>query len=271
MARVLLPLMTDIPFGAETYSYDILTKRGAAEIFTSATTRIPLVDIELERKTRRLPMAILGFQVTDIELEQARIANRPIETYKVDAVRRGLAEWENSLAIKGDTTLGIPGLVNAVGIQVLDAENGAGSSPLWENKTPAEIAEDVRKVMVAINKYRPHKADTLALPADQYGMLQRSMGGTDTRTIEKYIRDNGWFSVIVQVDELSTAGDNGSAAILAMESDNDVAELLIPGHGTDIQRKEPVRVPIGYQVPIYEQCGGAIVRFPLAIARMDGV
>lgn len=270
-ARTLVPLKNDIPLGTETYAYDVITRKGAAEIYAAGATKIPLVDVDVVRKQRKIAWVVTGFQVTTPELIAARLANKPVETYKADACRRAIAERENTLAFTGDPSLEIEGLVNATGIQVIPAPNGAAGTAAWSTKTSMEILNDIRALAQAINNYKPHVADTLALPPIQHGLLQNPVSGNDTRTLMQYVLAAGWFKTIVSANELAKAGVAGVDCAIAMDSDPDVAELLVPGNGQDIFRDEPVRFDLGYRVPVYEQCGGTVIRYPLAIARMDGI
>lgn len=268
-ARNLVNVKSDIPEGAETYSYDVITRSGAAKILAPGADDIPLVDADLRRETVRIYSIAAGFRLYIQELRAAAMANRPIETTKAGIARKAVAEKENKLAWIGDADYNITGLVNAEGIQVVNvADNEGGTSTNWKDKTGMEIIADLRSARNKVNKLPGHNADTLVLPPDQYELLEKNVNDYDTRTIRDYLKQVGWFTNIERAKELEGQGTGGTDSLLVFDSSPEVMELLVP---MDITRHdEEYKFPY-YQIPVEERCGGVVVRYPMAIVRGDGI
>jgi len=113
-----------------------------------------------------------------------------------------------------------------------------------------------------------HNADTLALPPDQYEALEAPYNQYNNQTIMQYIRSQGWFERIVRAPELEGVGQSGGNAMLALDSSREVIELLVP---MDIERHEPEWSFPRWKFAVEERCGGVIIRYPMAIARGDGI
>lgn len=269
-ARTILSLKTDIDPGAETFGYDVLTRRGAAKIFAHGADDVPLVDADIERVTARIYSIVAGFHYTVQEMRAARLAGRAVDAIRADTVRKAIAEKENDIAFKGDAEYNLTGLLSWPGIQIATAANNlAGTSTKWKDKSGMEIIADIREARKLINSQPGHQVDTLCLPPEQYEELERPVSDLDTRPIRRYLQDVGWFRRIVQVDALEGAGAGGTDSLLALDSSPDVVQLVIP---MDITRHDVYQdAPFRFLVPVEERTGGVIVRYPLGICRMDGI
>jgi len=152
-ARSIFNVKTDIPAGAKTYSYDVLTRSGAAKILAPGATDVPLVDADLTEETVKIYSIVAAFNISVQEVREAQMAGRPIDVTKADTVRKAIAEKENQVTFSGDKTHGIKGLTDAVGIQVYATpQNEAGTSTKWKDKTGKEIVADIRKAKNMVNK-----------------------------------------------------------------------------------------------------------------------
>lgn len=115
--RTLVKTKTDVPEWIETYTYKVMTRRGAAKLYAYRAKDIPLVDQDMTEKSVRIYGAIVGFEVTDNELSAARALGVPLEATKAITARRAIAELENKVFFTGDEEYKIDGFVNYVGIQ----------------------------------------------------------------------------------------------------------------------------------------------------------
>jgi hypothetical protein len=268
-ARTIFNVKTDVPAGAETYSYDVIKRSGAAKILAPGAEDIPLVDADMERHTEKIYSIAAAFRVSVQELRQAQLAGRPIETTKADTVRRAIAEKENRLVWVGDAKHNILGVTNAEGIQTMAVSNNqAGTSTKWKDKTGKEIVSDLRKARSTINRLPGHNADTLLVTPDAMEELEKEYNEYTNQTVLQYLRSQNWFSRIDFTSDLEGRGEGGTDCFLAFDSSPDVVEVLIP---MDITRHpEEYKFP-NYKIPFEERTGGAIVRYPMAIVRGDGI
>ncbi|WP_239256680.1 DUF2184 domain-containing protein [Listeria ilorinensis] len=270
-ARSVFNVKTDIPAGAETYGYDVLTRSGAAKIIANGADDLPLVDVDVKRYFAQIYTIALGFRYSLQDIRQSQMTNQPVDATKAATVRRGIAEKENKLAWIGDPKYNIQGVATATGIQVeAVGNNAAGTSTKWSDKSSEEIVEELRKLRKRITVLPGYgdAALVLALPPDQYEELNRRYSDYDARTIMKVIQDNNWFSAIKRVADLKGAGIAGADSLLIFHSERETAELLLPMDITRLQ--EEWKYP-NWKVPCEERFGGAVVRAPHAILRGDGI
>lgn len=269
-ARTVVNLKTDDPAGAETISYDMITRKGAAKIFAyGGADDVPLVDMDVKRHTQRVFGVVSGFRVGVQEKRAAQMVGRAIDTMKAEAARRAVAEKENHFFYVGDAAYSAEGLVNATGIQTtVVAQNAGKTSTKWKDKTAEEIIEDIRDARKKVNKLPALNANTLLLPPDQYEDLDRPVNSENySMTIRKWLQEQKWFTSIIRVPQLVSVGDADADSFVIFDSS--VVELSLP---MDITRHPEVLLAnLSSQVNLEERTGGAVTRYPLGICRADGI
>ncbi|MFL0584712.1 DUF2184 domain-containing protein [Solibacillus silvestris] len=268
-ARSIFALKTDIPAGAKTYSYDVLTRSGVAKILAPGANDVPLVDADLTEETVKIYSIAAAFNISVQEVREAQMAGRQLDVTKADIVRKAIAEKENQIAFSGDGKYGIKGLTDAVGIQVYAApQNEAGTSTQWKDKTGKEIVADIRKAKNMINKLNGHTADTLLLTPDSSEELEKTFNEFTQQSVLEYIRSQNWFQRIETVNDLKGKGLAGSNCFVVLDSSPNVVELGIP---LDITRHPQEYAFPNTKVPFEERTTGLIIRYPMAIVRADGI
>ena len=268
-ARSIFALKTDIPAGAKTYSYDVLTRSGVAKILAPGANDVPLVDADLTEETVKIYSIAAAFNISVQEVREAQMAGRQLDVTKADIVRKAIAEKENQIAFSGDSKYGIKGLTDAVGIQVYAApQNEAGTSTQWKDKTGKEIVADIRKAKNMINKLNGHTADTLLLTPDSSEELEKTFNEFTQQSVLEYIRSQNWFQRIETVNDLKGKGLAGSNCFVVLDSSPNVVELGIP---LDITRHPQEYAFPNTKVPFEERTTGLIIRYPMAIVRVDGI
>lgn len=268
-ARSIFSLKTDIPAGAKTYSYDVLTRSGVAKILAPGANDVPLVDADLTEETVKIYSIAAAFNISVQEVREAQMAGRQLDVTKADIVRKAIAEKENQIAFSGDGKYGIKGLTDAVGIQVYAApQNEAGTSTQWKDKTGKEIVADIRKAKNMINKLNGHTADTLLLTPDSSEELEKTFNEYTQQSVLEYIRSQNWFQRIETVNDLKGKGLASSNCFVVLDSSPNVVELGIP---LDITRHPQEYAFPNTKVPFEERTTGLIIRYPMAIVRTDGI
>lgn len=268
-ARSIFNLKTDIPAGAETYSYDVMTRSGVAKILAPGATDVPLVDADLDRHTVNVYSIAAAFNISVQEVRQSLMAGKSIDVTKVDTVRKAIAEKENQIAFRGEKKYGIKGLTDAVGIQVyVVPQNEAKTSTYWKDKTGKEIVDDIRKAKNMVNKLNGHEADTLLLTSDSFEHLEKTFNEYTQQTVLEYIKSQNWFKRIETVNDLCEKGLAKSECFVVLDSSPSVVELGIP---MDIVRHPQEYAFPNTKVPFEERTTGLIIRYPMAICRADGI
>lgn len=268
-ARSIFALKTDIPAGARTYSYDILTRSGAAKILAPGASDIPLVDADLEEETVKIYSIAAAFGVDIQEVREANMLGISIDTTKAELVRKAIAEKENQIAFSGDEKYNIKGLTDITGIQVLAATAGESTKTTWKEKTGEEIMDDILTAKGKVDKLNGHEADTLLLTPDAKQQLQRKVYNEFTKqTALQYLQSENTFARIETVNDLKGKGTAGTDCFVVLDSSADVVELGIP---MDIMRHPQEYAFPRTKVPFEERTTGLIVRYPMAICRVDGI
>lgn len=269
-ARSIFALKTDIPAGAKTYSYDVMTRSGVAKILATGATDVPLVDADLTEETVKIYSIAAAFNISIQEVREAQMSGRPIEVTKADTVRKAIAEKENQVAFSGDKKHGIKGLTDAVGIQVYATpQNEGGTSTKWADKTGEEIIDDVIEAKSKVDMLNGHEADTLLLTPDAKKQLQKKVFNEFTKqTALQYLQSENMFKRIETITDLKGKGLADTDCFVVLDSSPDVVELGIP---LDIMRHPQEYAFPNTKVPFEERTTGLIIRYPLAICRADGI
>lgn len=270
-ARQILNVKTDVDPGAETYGYDVMTRSGVAKILANNSDDIPLVDVDMTREHQRIYSIATGFRYSVQDQRAAAMTGRSLDTTKAGVARRAVAEKENRLAWIGDETYNIKGICNATGIQTENVPTSAKGGTEWSGKTGEEILEDIRIIRALVTVLPGHGSTsnlTLALPPEQYEILSRRFNQYDARTILEVIQSRKWFGSIVRAPELRKVGTGSTDSFIVFDSSKEVIELLVP---MDIYRHEPEWKFPNWKIAVEERCGGCVIRYPMAIARGDGI
>jgi hypothetical protein len=268
IGRTLFNLKTDVPSGAEVYGYDVITRSGSAKVLAPGADDIPLVDADKRRHKMDIFSIAAAIRYSIQELRNAQMAGITVDSTKAEIARRAIAEKENRIIWHGDADHNIPGVVNAEGIQTVAVDAGASGKTEWKDKTGKEIVADVRKARNLINRLPGHTANTLILTPAGMEMLEMEYNANTDKTVLEYIRSQNWFTNIVATSDLEGQGTNGTDCFLVLDNSPSVIQILLT---MDIFRHETEYKFPNYKVPFEERLGGAIVRYPMAIVRGDGI
>lgn len=268
-ARKVFAVKSDIPAGAETYSYDVITRSGVAKILAPGASDVPLVDADMERHTVNIYSIAAAFNISVQEVRQAQMSGRPIEVTKADTVRKAIAQKENQIAFNGEEKYNIKGITNATGVQVYAVPQGAKGSTTWAEKTGEEIVNDLIDAKGKVDKLPGHEADTLLLTTEAKLLLQKKVFNDFTKqTAIQYLQSENFFRTIETVEDLAGKGLAKSNCFVVLDSSPSVVELGVP---MDITRHPQEYKFPNTKVPFEERLAGLIIRYPMAIVRADGI
>ncbi|MBC1935185.1 DUF2184 domain-containing protein [Listeria grandensis] len=272
-ARTLFSIKTDIPAGARTHTYRILSRSGAAKIIANGADDLPLVDADLTEHTIKIHTIAAGFKYSIHELRESQEGNygTPIDATRAATARKAIAEKENRIVWQGEAKHNIVGVCSTPGIQVLNASaTGTGNSTKFADKTSEQIIEDfrqARKKVVVLPGYSSLRL-SVAVPADQYEELGRRYSDYDSRTILEVLQSRPWFKTIRSVSDLVGVGTGGTDSMLLFDDSPETMEMLIPMDITQLQAEWSYP---NWKIPVEERCGGVLIRFPMAVVRVDGI
>lgn len=142
------------------------------------------------------PLTPWGLEIkySVLELESAAKMGRPIDQQKFEALKLKHQMDIDEMVYVGDATLNVGGLLNnALVTNVSNLPNGAAASPLWVNKTPAEILKDVNDLLISVwtasgFAVMPNK---ILVPPTQFGWIStQTVSTAGSVSILKYLLEN---------------------------------------------------------------------------------
>lgn len=200
-----LPFRKDVTVADEVSSYTLSTfaspgnlgghgiRTGKAWI-GKATDQIGGVSVDISKQSNPLTPWALEIKYSIMELESAARLGRPIDAQKQEALN---LKWEmdkDEQAYVGDASLGQLGFCNHnLVTNVSNVPNGATSSPLWSNKTPAEILADINAMITSgwVASGYSVMPNRILLPPTQFGLIStQTVSTAGNVSILKYVLEN---------------------------------------------------------------------------------
>lgn len=166
---------------------------GSLPWISPETTAIPGVSIDGQKTV--LPLRLLAREIsyTSVELDRSQLLGNPIDAQKMDAFNNIYQMNTDQMVYIGATEVGATGLLNNASVVAGSVPNGVSGSPLWLNKTPDEILDDVNTLLEstwAASAFAVCPGE-LRLPPYQYSLIcQRKVSSAGNVSILKYLEEN---------------------------------------------------------------------------------
>lgn len=222
--------------GSVFYSGDVA---GAAEFLSGQGFDMPFADISTEQHLQMNHLAGIGYTWSLQELNRAAKLGRNLGNEKAMAARKVAEAFVHNIAMLGNAAKGMSGLVNDANVPTTDVPaDGTGAATTFASKTPDQINRDVNAALNAPTNATKETmmADTLLLPTSRLQYMASTRIGDGTDTILKFVKENNSYTLetgqpltIMGRRELETAGDGGSARMVAYENSRDVVQMHLPG------------------------------------------
>ena len=152
------------------------------------------IALDIGKTAQPLMLWAMVLSWTIPELLASQQLGRPIDTDKLKGLKLKHQMDTDEQVYIGDTALGIPGLVNnSSAVTPFNLANGAASSPLWKNKTPAEILTDINVILTAVwaSTGYARLPNRLLLPPYLLSYLATTLiSSAGNQSILKYIVEN---------------------------------------------------------------------------------
>lgn len=151
------------------------------------------VSVDIGKTTSPLTLWALQLGWTIPELESAQKLGRPVDQQKFQALQLKWQMDTDEQVYIGDNALGLSGLVNSSQVSVSNVVNGAGGSPLWANKTPAEILADINTILSnawTASGYAVCPSKLLVDPVNYSRLSSTLVSSAGNVSLLTYLRDN---------------------------------------------------------------------------------
>lgn len=253
-----------------------ITPTGKAWI-AKDTNMITGVALDIGKTTHPLYLWAMEVKYTLPELESAQKLGRPIDTQKYDAMKIKHQMDIDEMIYVGDTTFNEFGLFNSPLITPSNVVNGASSSPLWANKTPQEILNDVNTLLTntwAATGYSIMPS-SLRIPPQHFGYLVATLVSTaGSQSVMEFLRNNSLSNAangrpldIQPVKWLTGRGAGGTNRMVAYTRDaNRVRYPLVPLQRTPMEYRSLYQI-----VTYFGRLGVMEFPYPETISYCDGI
>jgi hypothetical protein len=244
-----------------------------AKIVAVYAKDFPRVDVYGTAKSVKIKSIGDAYGYTIQEIRRAAMQpNAKLESRRAITARRAIDEKQDTIAWFGDEASGLQGFINHPNIsEYILANNAAGTSKAWANKTDDEKLADVIGIITAAPLATNGKEtpDTLILPMSLYNDLAFTPYGTNKdHTLLWFIQTH--YTMITKIDwveELKGAGANGTNRIMAYTRDPMKLTLEIP---QPFEQFPPQQEGLEYKIICHQRTAGVIVYYPASVYMADG-
>lgn len=280
-ALKLFPVSSEVDPGAETVTYYSYDKVGLAKIISNYATDLPRADVKGKPTTAIIKSLGDSYGYSIQEMRASAMAGKSLDTRKAEAARYQIDYLNNKIAWCGDKETGLHGVLSPENdIPLYVPATGAKGSTKWVDKTEDEILADITGMLtqMARTTKKVEKADTLALPAEAYIVLQnRRIEGTASNVLS-YIQENiKDIANIVSCPELDP--DSVDTNPYAAETDGQGVLLLFKNDARKLTIENPLpfmQYPVQTQglemvVPCEARTAGAMIYYPMSLLIAPGI
>jgi hypothetical protein len=280
-ARQLIPVDTRVPSGAETFTYRQFDQDGVVIVGHNYSGEIPDSDVKASETISKLVSLLGGYHYSVQDMRAAAFAGVPLDAKKASAVRFAFERKLEVIAAVGTSGInpdvGITGLTNAPGI-VSVAQKSTGT---WIAQIATSIAAGVASVISDVNAltagifaatggvWGEPGTLSLVLPIDEYNAL-------NTTASHLTYNDSNLLQTVLKVcnlkdidywNPLGSAGSGSKGRIMCYPRDPEILSLII---SQEFEQFAPQPKNLAFGIPCHMRTGGVTVRYPLAVAYMDG-
>lgn len=250
-----------------------------------STDQIGGVGVDTGKSTTPLTPWGLEVKFTVLELESAAKMGRPIDDQKFEALKLKHQMDIDEMVYVGDSNLNLTGLLNnSLATNVSNVPNGASASPLWANKTPAEILADINNMLTSTwqtSAYAVMPRNVL-LPPLQFGYISTQVVSSagNVSILEYVLKNNiitasGQGNISIKPAKWAVGAGAGGTLTVANGHDRMCAytneKQFVRYPMTTLQRTPIQFDSIFHKSTYYCRLGGVELVYPETIAYRDGI
>lgn len=262
--RGIVPIKTGIPTWAENVAIvKVLENANEPVPHQIGNQKAPSPSFDRSRGTLGLLEFALSYQIFQAELDRAQVTGINIQDTAVLANQRAAEEFLDKVASLGYATYGLPGLVSSTDVNVIAVTGD------WDNNSNESILLDVSNFIFSVFDQSKNLLSTtqLLIPDNKVQTLKNRFNSFGV-SLFKLITDANPGVKIVPWFKLRTAGAAGATRMVAFDSSNDVAEMLMVHELID---GKPLEIHGGYEVLQTVKTGGVMIHQPLGLSYADGI
>lgn len=276
--REFVPVTSEAPPGAETWTYYMWDALGMAEIVANYANDIRRVATTSVKASFDIETYALGYDWSVLDIERAAMAGVNYRNRKADAVRRGFELRFEKLAATGQPGTSIKGLLNNANVPIFPAST-VGGGTVWGAGTKA--AEDALADLlnledaIILTTQGVETPDTLLLPLNKFRYIQKTAiytgaASDPSRTIlsvfldrTQNVRNVDWWLPMATADAAGT-GPRG----LMYRRDPEHVHFEMPMAPRELP---PQAKDLALMVNSWARAGGVAFEYPLSASYIDGI
>jgi hypothetical protein len=261
----ILPVTSEAGTGAQTFTYRIMDSTGEFRLLADAASDLPRADISQVEKSINIRSFGGSFGYTVQELRAAQMANIALEQRRAAAVRRAYEEKVESVALFGESTVGLAGFFNNSSVDIVAADKWFTTSTI----TAQEMNELLNYGVSAIinGSKMKEQPDTILLGYEDYNKVSttRNSDSSDVTVLEYFLRTNPYIRNVEPINQL-TKGNNGgklnTSRMVVYKRDPEKVQLHIP---QPLELFPAQQRGLEFIVPAHARVGGVALYYPKSV------
>ncbi len=278
-ALSLFPVSSEVPEGAETFTYYSYDKTGMAKIINNYATDLPRADVKGEPHTGYVKSIGDSYGYSVQEMRASRMAGKSLDVRKGESARYAADYMANKIAWAGDKKHKLMGILsedNDIPKYVLSTVTVDGVEHTeFIYKSADQILYDINGMQKYVSKLTKNveKPDTLVLPSNVYiDLATRRIPDTET-TVLKFIMDHApYLKEIREANEIQAESTDinptGSNVGLLFTNNEKKLTLEIPMHFYQYPLQEK---GLEIEIPCEERVAGMVIYYPLSALIVEGI
>lgn len=277
-ALSMFPISSEVPEGAETFTYYSYDKIGLAKIINNYATDLPRTDVKGKPTTGYVKSIGDSYGYSVQEMRASRMTGKSLDVRKGESARYAIDYLANKIAWAGNEENGLMGILsenNDIPRFVLSTIEVNGEQKTeFKYKSADQILFDINNMQkfVAMITKNVEKPDTLVLPAHIYvDLATRRLPDTDTTVLEFLIKHAPYLKEIREANELQADAKDinptGNDIIFMFTNDERKLTLEIPMHFYQYPLQEK---GLEIEIPCEARVAGMIIYYPLAALIAEG-
>lgn len=278
-ALSLFPVSSEVPEGAESFTYYSYDQTGLAVIINNYATDLPRADVKGKPTTGYVKSIGTSYGYSVQEMRASKMTGKSLDVRKGESARYAADYLVNRIAWRGDKENNLVGILseeNDIPKFILSTVTVDGKERTeFCYKNADQILEDINNMQKYVSQLTKNveKPDTLVLPAHVYiDLATRRIPDTET-TILKFIMDHApYLKEIREANELQAESTDmnptgSNVALLYTNSPKKMTlEIPMPFLQHALQEKG-----LEIEIPCEERVGGMVIYYPLSALIAEGI
>jgi hypothetical protein len=258
----ILPVTSEAGPGAQTYTYRVMDSTGEFRLIADAADDLPRADVSQVEKSINIRSFGGSFGYTVQELRAAQMANMALEQRRGAAVRRAYEEKVESIAMFGESSVGLAGFFNNSTVDVIAADKWFDATT-----TAQEMLELLNYGVTAIinGSNMKEQPDTILMAYEDFRIVStlRNSDSSDVTVLEYFLRNNPYITSVEPINQLDAdKSELNTNRMVVYRRDPQKLQLHVP---QPLELFPPQQRGLEFIVPAHARVGGLALYYPKSV------